>query len=76
MNDVIRKCVDELAKEAPRLDYVRGMLDTILSMNEAVKPVIGPSGSALIGIAPLTPEDIEQEKMRRATSSMPPVQYE
>ena len=39
MNDVIRKCVDELSKEEPRLDYVRGMLDTLLSMNAPVKTV-------------------------------------
>lgn len=33
MNNVIRKCVDELNKEAPRIDYIRGMLESLLVMN-------------------------------------------
>lgn len=33
MNEVIRKCVEELGKQSPRLDYVRGMLDTLLAMS-------------------------------------------
>lgn len=32
-SSVIQKCVEELAKDDPRLDYVRGMLDTLLSLN-------------------------------------------
>ena len=38
MNTVIQRCVEELAKDEPRLDYIRGMLDTLLSMNSPVNP--------------------------------------
>ena len=34
MIDVIRKCLEELNSESPNIDYVRGMLDTLLAMSE------------------------------------------
>lgn len=34
--NVIRKCLDELAKAEPRLDYVQGMLETLIELNETV----------------------------------------
>jgi len=35
MNTVIlKKCVEELNKETPRLDYVRGMLETLIEIQE------------------------------------------
>lgn len=37
MNEILKKCVEELAKESPRLDYIRGMLDTVLAMSEPPK---------------------------------------
>lgn len=33
-HSVLQKCVDELSKDNPKLDYVRGMLETLLSMSE------------------------------------------
>jgi len=45
MNSVIQKCVEELAKDSPRLDYVRGMLDTLLSMNEQPVQVLATSAA-------------------------------
>ena len=34
--NVIRKCLDELVKVEPRLDYVQGMLETLIELNETV----------------------------------------
>lgn len=33
MNEILSKCIEELTKETPSIDYVRGMLETLLSMN-------------------------------------------
>lgn len=33
MNEVIKKAAEELAKDSPNIPYVRGMLETLLSMN-------------------------------------------
>lgn len=33
MNGLIQKCVDELGKESPRLDYLRGLLEACLAMS-------------------------------------------
>lgn len=41
MNSIIQKAVDELVKESPNIDYVRGMLETVLAMNSV------PEGSFL-----------------------------
>ena len=48
MNEVLKKCIDELAKPAPSVPYVRGMLETLLAMNGGMnisdqsKPFIPP----------------------------------
>lgn len=34
MNPIIQKCVEELNKETPRLDYIRGMLESVLLSSE------------------------------------------
>lgn len=33
MNPIIEKCVAELGKDTPSLDYIRGMLESLLVMN-------------------------------------------
>lgn len=33
-NTILKKCLDELTKEAPDKGYVRGMLETLIAMNE------------------------------------------
>lgn len=61
MNEILKKCIEELAKDAPSIDYVRGMLETLLSMNTTpekeifvtksdarVSPVTDPSDEAAI----------------------------
>lgn len=35
--NILQKCVDELGKESPKLDYVRGMLETLI---EIEKPIV------------------------------------
>lgn len=37
-NKIIRKALDELNKENPKLDYIRGMLEVLVD-DEPVKPV-------------------------------------
>ncbi len=31
---ILKKCIDELNAENPRLDYLRGMLDTLMEMSQ------------------------------------------
>lgn len=31
-NTILRKCINELSAEKPRLDYLRGMLETLVEM--------------------------------------------
>lgn len=48
---IIRKCIDELAKENPRLDYVRGMLEAYEEQNKPSESVFSytvPSTSNVI----------------------------
>lgn len=35
---ILQKALDELSKEEPRIDYVRGMLETLIAMDE--KPLV------------------------------------
>lgn len=39
--NVIRKCLDELVKAEPRLDYLRGMLETLIELNETTYTTAG-----------------------------------
>lgn len=34
--NILNKCVEELKKENPKLDYVLGMLETIIEMSQVV----------------------------------------
>lgn len=34
--NVLKKCLEELGKETPRLDYLRGMIETLVEMQGAV----------------------------------------
>jgi hypothetical protein len=34
--NILKKCIDELNAETPRLDYLRGMLETLLEMQEGL----------------------------------------
>ena len=36
---ILQKCLDELNKESPRLDYVKGMLETVISMGSITTPL-------------------------------------
>ena len=42
MNSILSKCVDELKKETPRIDYVLGMLETLIDMEKPLM-TISPS---------------------------------
>ena len=36
---ILQKCLDELSKESPKLDYIRGMIETLLAITESPKTV-------------------------------------
>lgn len=43
MNEIIRKVVDQLSKETPDISYIRGMLETVLSMSDVPNTYHQPS---------------------------------
>lgn len=47
MNTIIQKCIDELNKDGHSIDYVRGMLESMLVMNPAL-----PATTGAIRLAP------------------------
>lgn len=42
MNQVLSKCVDELKTPTPRIDYVLGMLETLMEMQDVPIKTINP----------------------------------
>lgn len=38
INTTLRKCLGELEKPEPNISYVRGMLETLIEMNDSNKP--------------------------------------
>lgn len=38
--DILKKAIDELEKKDPRIDYVRGILETLYDLDGGTKPVI------------------------------------
>ena len=38
---ILKKCLDELSKPTPRLDYVIGMLETLIETQSSGTPFIG-----------------------------------
>lgn len=44
MKNLLKKCIEELAKQEPKLDYVRGILET-LAEQEPEKPIVPPVSS-------------------------------
>lgn len=36
-NTILKKCLEELEKESPRLDYIRGMIETLIELSVAGK---------------------------------------
>lgn len=43
MKNIIKKCIDELNKENPKLDYVRGMLEVLFEQEEVRVPTAHPN---------------------------------
>ena len=45
---ILKKCLEELSKDSPRLDYLRGMLETLVEMqnNFYISPLI-PKGQMI-----------------------------
>jgi len=41
MNNILAKCIEELKQDKPRVDYILGMLETLMEMQE--KPPVRPT---------------------------------
>lgn len=39
MIGILKKCIEELEKDCPNVDYVRGMLETLYEVNTPIGPV-------------------------------------
>lgn len=39
---ILQKCLDELKKESPNVDYIRGMLETLVEMGDIAQVVVRP----------------------------------
>lgn len=81
-NSVIQKCVEELGKDSPRLDYVRGMLETLLSLNTIeITPTTTPPVPLAVVQTPTSPETLDEATMmdaqvRAALKNMPSLTLE
>jgi len=42
MKNILKKCIEELAKESPKQDYIRGMLEVLVEQ-EPEKPAVQPT---------------------------------
>ncbi len=79
--NILQKCVDELGKENPKLDYVRGMLETLISFNgessNGRTPGFGPVNGGPIPSSP-TKKDPEAAVLEAGVSAalakMPPLE--
>lgn len=72
---ILRKCLEELGKDSPKLDYIRGMLETLIEMQGAQKTVLLPPSTYIPNItyttAPTTDEaSILEAKARVAMDKM------
>jgi hypothetical protein len=75
MNGIIKKCLDELDSATPRLDYVRGMLETLLLIQD--KPQATPTNATAAQTAMHVADegDILDSKARALIGKMPPIEY-
>lgn len=64
MKNLLKKCIDELAKPEPKLDYVRGILETLAEQEE--KPV-APS----LAVPPVTFVPVPPNPMKSANMGVP-----
>lgn len=62
MNDILSKAVEALKAETPDISYIRGMLETLLAMQEPNKvvltnpahiPVHAPAQATVVGEVPM-----------------------
>jgi len=40
---LLKKCLDELSSEKPRLDYMKGILETLIEMSSGLSTPVYPS---------------------------------
>lgn len=52
--NIIKKCLDELAKDKPNTDYIRGMLESVYETMEPAKPMV-PAPMPMPNMPNITP---------------------
>jgi hypothetical protein len=57
MNNLLQKCLMELQKDQPRLEYITGVLETLIEMQPAIAPIATPSVSNNIPVVLPIPKD-------------------
>lgn len=63
MNKTLRKILEELDKEQPRLDYIKGMLEVLIEGDITVKPSVQLSSIPTIPVNPsATRESVPMEE--------------
>ncbi len=77
MNEILKKVVLELANDKPNIAYVRGMLETLLSINmPTIVPTTAPTFTVPTPPASIDPEDAalaeEARKVADLMSKIPP----
>ncbi len=50
-NNILKKALEELSKDSPKLDYVRGMLETLIEITEAKPGAIVTTANSMSGFA-------------------------
>lgn len=58
--NVLSKCVDELKKDTPNIQYVLGMLETIIEMSGGTRPVDIKSSVVKVPVASVVKADEEE----------------
>lgn len=51
---ILQKCLDELSKESPKLDYVRGMLEVLIEQDNKPQPI---APMPVAGFVPTVPNN-------------------
>lgn len=79
--NLLQKCLDELLKPEPKLDYIRGILETLTEMEpeEPAKISLHPPTLGVRNVAPPQAKDegdVLDAMARAAMATMPPLQTE
>ena len=70
MNSILSKCVEELKKETPRIDYVLGMLETLIDMEKPSvmqNPIFNPTSGQTARTPSMSDEEVTNDYAKAYT---------